>query len=176
MADDNRKVYTIMDLETGEHIGNIKQGDSINRAETKEYLSNTIKIDNNFIKLFTSNIMPVIGQIKDKKGRINYNALSLMFYLMQFISYKSGLLQHENGKPLTNKFILENFSMCKTDLYYCLKILKDKSIISIVEIKEDNTNYYIFNPWIASSGKRIDKTHLHIFADSIYIKNNEGEE
>ncbi len=169
----DKKLY-IVDSETGEITGEFQEGDKVIKSGTIDFLKNTIEINNKFIKLFTINIMPVIEQLKDKRNKINYNALSLMFYLMQFISYTNGLLQHKNGEPLTNKYILENFSMCKTDLYYCIKLLKDKGIISIVLVQDKN--YYIFNPWIASAGKRIDKTHLKIFENTIYIKNQESEE
>lgn len=156
----------------GEILKEIGENDRIVRGSSIEFYENSIEIDNVFIKLFVNNIMPVIEQLKDKRGKIKYNTISLMFYLMQFISYKNGFLQHENGKPLTNKYILENFNMSKTELYNSLKLLKDKNIISIVE-SEGELKFYMFNPWIASIGQRIDKTHLYCFENSPYKKNKE---
>lgn len=160
--------YPIIDSETGEIINYLNAGDKIIKGETIEYLQTTVELENNFIKIFTDNMMPVIEQLKDGRNKVDFNALSLMFYLIQFISYKSGLLQHPNGKPLTTDFIINDFSMNRTDIYRCLKLLKDKQIIAIV-LREDRKQYYMFNPFIAIKGKRVDKTSIHTFLDTQYV-------
>lgn len=153
-------------LHKGDRIIRAKSIDRLKKEETEHP---SFKIDAKFIKLFTENIIPIFKQLQDGNGKIKYSAVSLMFYLMQFISYRDGLLQHKNGRPITNSDIIKNFNMGKNEIYANLKLLRKNNIIATTKVKDKT--YYIFNPFIACNGSKIDNTTRHIFDENMYKLN-----
>ena len=157
----------VINTETGEQEGEMIEGDKIIRKSSLESFRGGSTIEGDFLKLLSCQILPMLENCKDKRGKIKYENITLIFYLMNFISYKSGVLQHPNGKKLTVSYMIKDpiLNMDQTSIYERVKDLQLAKIIVPVEI--DGERCFVFNPYIAHKGARVDNTHLHLFTDVV---------
>ena len=170
MEKEPRPIARITDIDTGEVLDILVEGDRVQKWESRqkqqEYLDTTDEVPGDFIKVISEKILPILQKCKDKKGKVRYDLIVLLFYLMNFISYRTGLLLHPNGRKLTVRYIIEdeNLGMGRTKVFENLGILKDLGIIANVSYEGDV--YIMFNPFIAYKGKRVDLTTMKVFMKS----------
>lgn len=162
-----RETAYVVDIETGEILDTLVEGDKVTKWETtekrREYLQSTDEIPGDFIKVLSEQILPILQKCKDKKGKVRYGLIVLLFYLMNFISYRTGLLLHPNGKKLTVNYMVndQNLGMARSKVFENLGILKDLGIIA--NVSYENDIYIMFNPFIAHKGGRVDLTSIKVF-------------
>lgn len=165
--DKNKEVAFLITDWDGKVKDYIYKGDIVKREEElieqKDYYERTQEINGEYVKLLRKQILPVIKQCKDQKGKVRYDLIALLFYLMDFIAYGTGLLLHSNGKKLTVNYIIEDgeLGMSRTKVFENLKILSDIGIIAFAMVEGEK--YIVFNPFIAHKGKRIDRTTTKLF-------------
>lgn len=116
-------------------------GDRIIKKQSIDYFKDTKEIKKRFIK-------------------VNDNAVATLYVygkyiclLLKYVGYMDGILRFNNGIYLTNKSISKIFGVNERNTIKILDDLEKEDVIH--KHKSKNRNYYTFNPWIASKGKRV---------------------
>lgn len=156
----------VVDINSGEAIDEIHEGDRIVRKKSSEFLSDSVAVNNGayFAKIYT-HVLPYV--IEGLSG----SECKLLLWLLPYLSHDSNILKCKNGVPVTREFIVTNVSgysrsaaekalsgLCKQDL--------------LQSIKRPQGKIYIVNPWVFMNGKRVDKTCYDIFYKSKWAKIN----
>ena len=162
MLKDEVKVLTV-DPKTNKPIGALYEGDKVVRKQTTDYLQDTVVMlpDEPFVKVHTR-------ILTDLAKTLSGTEMTVLIYLLQFISYESGVLKHSNGKLLTKSFIMSDMDIPKSTTNKVLKSLADKLIIRATSNGKDIE--YIANPYLFMRGKRINKTLYDLFKDSTWAR------
>lgn len=159
-----RKTTAVMvEPGTGEVLGEIYEGDRILRKRSEEYLKSTVEIlkDEPYTKIFSRVMFRLASTLTGAE-------LQMTYFLMQYISYASGILMHSNGKPVTRHFIARETGMSERTVDRILQGLKEKQVIG----KHVNGRdvHYTVNPWIFMRGNRINRTLYEFFKNSRWAK------
>lgn len=151
----------IMDVETGEIIGELNEGDRIIRGKSTLKLQTTIGVnsDTEFIKLYKNSIKMLANECDLTKEEYR-----LCLNLLDYIRYESGVVAYENGKLLTRDDMQRLFNIKERTLDRAIDGLTENKIIAKVKCgKEIN---FLVNPYIFMRGTRINKTLYDIFKKS----------
>lgn len=139
IADENGVV--VETIEDNEIVIKVGQGDRIVRKKSIDYFHDTKELKKRFVK-------------------VNDQALSLLnrygkyiCLLMKYVGYMDGILRFNNGIYLSNKSIAKIFGITERNTIKILDELLQEDVIH--KHKNKNKNYYTFNPWIVSRGKRV---------------------
>ncbi|MHB8916546.1 MAG: hypothetical protein ACYC4H_00850 [Desulfocucumaceae bacterium] len=153
----------ICDPETGEKKGELRTGDRIVRARTKEYMGDTVEIlpDEAYIKTFTKPLTQLAETLTGPET-------SLVYYLVQYLSYESGMLKHRNGQPLDRTYISGETGQSERTVDRLLHGLKAKHVVGRNVVGREVQ--YFLNPWLFMRGKRINKTLHDMFKNSRWAK------
>ena len=119
----------------------MSHGDRIVRKKSLDYFSDTKDLKKRFIKVNDQAVF-----ILNKYGKY-------ICILLRFVGYLDGILKFNNGIYLNNNTISKIFNVNLRNTIKILNELLKEDIIHKHKIK--NKNYYTFNPWIASRGKRV---------------------
>ena len=128
-------------INSNDVIVKMSKGDRVLRKPSIDYFKDTKEIKKRFIKVNDQAI-----NILNKYGK--YICL-----LLKYVGYMDGILRFNNGIYLTNKNISKIFGVNERNTVNILNDLIKEDVIH--KHKEKNRNYYTFNPWIASKGKRV---------------------
>jgi methenyltetrahydromethanopterin cyclohydrolase len=159
----SKPVLDIVVRETGEIISSLNEGDRILRKQSIEHLQNRVEIlgEEQFIKTYTK---PLTRLARSLSGA----EMNMIYYMMQYISYDSGALKHQNGQLLTRKHMAEEMGLSERTVDRLLHGLKSKKVISHNYIGKE-VQYFV-NPWLFMRGKRINKTLYEMFRNSDWAK------
>lgn len=154
----------ICDGETGEKVGTINPGDKIVRAKTQEYLNDTVEILPNaaYIKTY---MRPVSMLAESLTGPETF----MVYYLLQYLSYESGILMHENGRMLTRSHVADEMGQSERQIDRTLDGLREKEVLKKV-LGAGRQVCFIVNPWLFMRGKRINRTLHDMFKNSRWAK------
>jgi predicted transcriptional regulator len=149
----------LVDSETGEVLNILNEGDKILRAESIEYLTQTVDMKDHgpYVKVYTKTMF----QVAKRLDGVTNQLLNLM---ISFISYDDGILQHSNGKPLTRQNIIDMSGLNEKTVDKAIKKLVDNKILG--RHKTGKAIHYTANPFIFMKGRRISKTLYKFFEDS----------
>ena len=133
---------TIIDeIDDNETIIKISHGDRIVRKKSIDYFEDTKEIKKRFIK------------VNDQATNMLSKYGKYICSLLKYVGYMDGILRFNNGIYLSNKSISKIFGITERNTIKILDDLIKEDVIH--KHKEKNKNYYTFNPWIASKGKRV---------------------
>lgn len=162
------KKMVILELETGEIIDELNEGDIIRKKTQLEYSNNKKKLidmDNNgnFIKVF-NRILSEIGS-----ENMTANEYKVCLRLLEYIEYESGILKYPNtGKPLSLADIGKITGMSKSTTIRIMKTLAGKRIYGVHKTGKENC--YTVNPFIFMKGKYVNKTLYDFYKNSKWAK------
>ena len=151
------KIYNVVDINTGEIINHIREGDQIIRGKFEV-------TDEKFIPWNCGNFVKGNQQeIKPLAEELSYIQSSLLFVLMPYVSYKSCLISYPNGKDINLQTISELFgSNIKTASKVTGQLIK---MHILYKGRIGNNNQYFMNPWVMYKGNYINKTLKAMFKD-----------
>jgi|LSQX01.3.fsa_nt_gb hypothetical protein len=154
----------VVDRDTGEINATIFEGDRILRRQSIDYLKDTVELlpNESYIKTF---IKP-LSQLSEV---LSGPEMFMTYYLLQYLSYDSGLLMHANGKLLTRKRICDELGQSERQVDRTLESLKEKEVIKKVLGAKREVSFLV-NPWLFMRGKRINKTLHDLFKNSQWAK------
>jgi hypothetical protein len=149
--------------ESGEVIDEIREGDRIIRGTSIDLYNNTIELNKNdsFIKIYTKCMFELSNDISGKES-------ILLTYLLQFVSYQTGILTHSNGVCVTRDYIAKDIKQDKRTVDRTLDGLIRKKILG--KHRTGKVVCYIVNPYIFMKGNRINKTLAKLFEHSKWNK------
>lgn len=139
IADKNGTI--IEEIKDNEMIIKINSGDRVIRKKSLDYFEDTKELKKRFIK------------VNDQAINILCKYGKHICCLLKYVGYLDGILRFNNGIYLTNKAIAKIFGITERNAIKILNELIKEDVIH--KHKEKNKNYYTFNPWIASRGKRV---------------------
>jgi hypothetical protein len=138
-------------------------GDRVIRKQSIDYLNSTIEINKNepYTKAF---IKPMFTLARSLSG----SELQMVYCLLPYISYESGLLMHPNGRALTRECISDATGLGLKTVDRILKSLQDKKVIG--KHNSGREIHITVNPWLFMRGKRINRTLYEFFKNSRWAK------
>jgi len=92
----------------------------------------------------------------------------MVYFLLPYLSYESGMLKHPNGQPLHRLYIAKETGLSINSVDRILQKLKENQIIS--RNVTGQSVQYIMNPWLFMRGKRINKTLYEMFKNTRWAK------
>lgn len=154
-VEENLNNKAIVDRNTGEIVDYLKEGDSIRRKETTEYLNSTVSLDNKkpFVKTFP--------EIRNFAKGIGATSLAISLVLQTYVSYTSNLVSYDNGKPIMNEDIMEIMGYSNPTITKCMNELVLNKVFARVTV--GHYYQYYANPYIFCKGNRINKTLEDMF-------------
>lgn len=164
MAENRKVAHVMFSPETGEKTGEIYQGDRILRKKSEEYLKETEEIlpdDEPYTKTYHRAMFAVANSLTGKE-------LQMIYCLVPFLSYESGMLRHPNGKPLNRAYIADYTGLNVKTVDRLLQGLKEKQVIGRNVVGREVQ--YFLNPWLFMRGKRVNKTLKAMFQNSRWAK------
>jgi len=156
-------VALIVNPDTGEVGDTLQTGDRIARKRTADYLSDTVELlpDEPYVKAYTR---PMFELSKSLTG----TEMQLVHFLLQYLSFESGVLKHENGQFLARSFVVKETGLSERTTDRALQGLRDKRILNRAVSGRDVQ--YFMNPYLFMRGKRINKTLHEMFKNSRWAK------
>lgn len=139
IVDGNGEIIEV--INDSEVVIKVGQGDRIVRKKSIDYFHDTKEIKKRFIK------------VNDQATNILSKYGKYICLLLKYVGYMDGILRFNNGIYLSNKSISKIFGISERNTIKILNDLIKEDVIH--KHKEKNKNYYTFNPWIASKGKRV---------------------
>jgi len=163
----NESVSDIVVRETGEVTGTLNEGDRILRKRSAEYLENNIEIlpDAPYVKTF---VRPMSMLSESLSGPESF----MVYYLLQYLGYESGILMHPNGQIVTRGYIAEEIGQSERQVDRTVDKLREKQVLKKVLGAKREVSI-IMNPWLFMKGKRINKTLYGLFKSSRWAKVHE---
>ena len=131
----------IEEIADNETVVKINRGDKVLRKKQIDFFEESIDLKKRFIK------------VNDRATFFLSKYGKYICILFKFVGYLDGILKFNNGIYLSNKSISKVFGINERNTIKVLNELIKEDVIHKHKIK--NKNYYTFNPWIASRGKRI---------------------
>jgi hypothetical protein len=152
--------YKVID-DSGQVIGYIREGDRVVRKESVESVNGTVAWtpEESFGKFYP--------EAMKRLSKLGCTAAEyrLLFLVLGYISYKSGLLMHDNGRSLTAEWITEQMDMNKDVVYRTIRSLIAKGILYKGSGNKGKVDEYFINPFYFFKGNRINQTLLAMFSD-----------
>ncbi|MGE5437507.1 MAG: replication/maintenance protein RepL [Syntrophothermus sp.] len=157
----NKKVADI--VKDGEKIGELKHGDRILKAESINFLKETIELNKkeSFIKLYTKPLFELSKSLTGIESQF-------INYLLQYVSYKSGILIHVNGDKLTRNYMAAETGLNLRTIDRMLNNLVKKQILG--KHKTGRSLCFTVNPFIFMKGNRVNETLVKLFENTKWAK------
>lgn len=155
MGKKGKVLNRIIEEESGEITGELREGDRILRKGSIEYLEATEKwkLD----RFFKGNIDELKKWMKDLSG----NEKIFLFSIVPHISYDDCRLQHENGIDLDIDDMVEITGLPRSTTYDVVNSLLKKDIL--YRGKNSKNKQYFINPWLFCKGQRINRVLRAMF-------------
>lgn len=146
------KIRYLVDQD-GEVLNTLNEFDRIVRHGQSEFISETTKINFNFVKINVD----ALANIENSK---------YVSKILQFIEFGTGILKYKNGRVIKKNIDLgRKMSDNEKVGYRIVKQLMKEDVIHR-HITSDMGVYFTFNPFIAHSGKRVPKELYNEFYSS----------
>jgi DNA-binding MarR family transcriptional regulator len=118
------------------------------------------KLENSYFVKFYGTSLDMLTKIDFSKAEYK-----LILSLLRLINFESNIIAI-NGIPANKKTLAGHLKINIDYLGRQLKKLEDKDIIK--REKDGRNNYYYFNPFVASYGRKISNNVLKFFGKSIW--------
>lgn len=153
----------IVNPQNGEMVGHIETGDRILKAKSIE----GVEIGRNeaYTKVY---LKPMFELAKVLTG----TEAQFVNYLMSYAGYASGILQHDNNKPLTREVMKEETGQDERTIDRILCALIEKQVIG--KHKTGRSLIFTANPYIFMRGKRINETLYNLYKHTKWAKMHSG--
>ena len=152
----NEKNYYIID-ETGEIIEELGQAYKVNTGEQEYIKKALVTIKMPFLKLNPKAFVEIDKYVK------------YVVMLVNCIEFETGVLRFKNSKLIKDRHSFETlFKVKKNMANQIIKYLEDEEIIKRKEGLEND--YYVFNPYIAHSGRKVEKSLKDTFEFSKWVR------
>ena len=145
----------------GEIIGYIQEGDRVIRTESIDAIKGTVawNPEESFGKFYP--------EAMKKLSKFNCTASEsrLLFLALGYVSYKSGLLMHDNGRSITARWLADELNMDIKHVYKTINNLIAKGILYKGSGDKGKIDEYFVNPFYFFKGNRINQTLIAMFSD-----------
>lgn len=175
-----KNTYEVRDLETGEILGkdnprldlaideyekiikfNKANKKAVKKVQGKVDLSETHHLDwkkkSHFIKIYRTEIREYKKQV-----RLSENASAILFYLQDYIEYKTNKVLNSNGEGFSNSDIHELTGVSERSIGRSLKELEDKWFIK--RLGRTNQREIYVNPYLYCAGNIVSKDTIKLFS------------
>lgn len=154
----------IGDLSTGEVLTLLDDGDRVLRQNSINKITNTTRINEGrgYVKVFADSINMLI------QDNISHTELKVLFAVMPYIRYETGLISHGNGEYISMKSLVELCDMSQRTVYGAIEKLVRKRVLAKVRTGREIKFYA--NPYIFMRGTHVNKTLDSMFRMSKYNK------
>lgn len=145
----------IVNLDTGEIVTKLEEGDRVVRNSSRELLNTTYKIvTKNFVKINVDEVMALLPTLSKSEGSVFLN-------LIPYISYRTCCLQYSNGREVNLDTIVSITGMSKPTVIGAVEGLISKDVL--YKGRNSKSNQYFVNPWIANKGMIANKVLQQMF-------------
>lgn len=162
MEEAGAKEFLIVDIETGDVVGNLFEGDKIVPKHIGQRLKENIGWDNRYINMNRRYVKYFDG-MAEQLAVLNLTSteIIIMLYLAEHTRTGSGAILHGNNQPVTRGNIIKRFSICEKTVNKAFKKLEAEGIIarSTTAHKEK----YFYNPYVLMRGRYVNKTLYQMF-------------
>jgi DNA-binding MarR family transcriptional regulator len=154
--------FNIVDVQSGELINVMYQGDRIRRDEQDEYTRNKTLLNpkEDFIKVFVKSILKLSTMLTNPEAWF-------LTYLLRYLNYTSGVLKKDNGSCITMDDIMDESGLKPSYTYKIIKSLCDKGVIA--KCKTEGQIYFAMNPYIFMKGRYVSNTLIDIFKNTQWV-------
>lgn len=174
----NKKDRTLTDVEDGviyteaeeidQLLEKIKNDKEFNRSMEKairdtwglktglEIYQQNWKDNSWFIKIYRTEMREYKKQVQ-----LSSSAGLVLFYMQDYIEYKTNRIANKRGKSFTNKELLTLIKISENTLIDVLNELEEKHFIKRIGNRRAREIY--FNPYLATAGNIIDKEVIKMF-------------
>jgi hypothetical protein len=158
----------IVDEDTGEVLKRLEDGTRILPPNSARYLARTAELlpvneKRHYIKLYGGSLLKILSG----EG-LSGADLTVLLTMAVHIQYETGLIAHDNGKPLRVKALINMTKLSERAVYNSIETLIRKGIIAKVRTRQE-IKYY-GNPFIFMRGVKINKTLYSMFRKTEYSK------
>lgn len=154
----------IVDGETGEHIGNLEQGDRIVRASSiSRYKEWAEKQHTDKDKWVLSDFCKISAQEQKAWNRdLSYDEKAFLFSVQPYLSFDNDLCD-EKGNQLGTEDVIYLSGLSRNTVYRIIHSLTQKFIV--YQGKNGRGRQYIINPWIMCKGVYVKIDYKALFRD-----------
>jgi hypothetical protein len=145
----------ILNVDTGEIIDELKDGDKIVRKASSDYLNET---QDWVLGKFTKSSM---DEIRKLVLELNSHEMALLFCASAYVGYEDCCIKYDNGRALDVIDFIEMTKLSRTTIYNVLNSLRKKDII--FRGKNSQGDLYFVNPWLYCRGNRINNVLKTMF-------------
>ena len=154
--------FNIVDVQSGELINVMYQGDRIRRDEQDEYTRNKTQLNpkEDFIKVFVKPLLKLSIMLTNPEAWF-------VTYLLRYLNYTSGVLKKDDGSCVTMDDIMDESGLKPSYTYKIIKSLCDKGVIA--KCKTEGQIYFAMNPYIFMKGRYVSNTLIDIFKNTQWV-------
>lgn len=155
--------YNIIDVDTGDLINVMYQGDKIRREEQDEYVQNKTQLNSKeeFIKVFVKPLLKLSTMLTNSEAWF-------VTYLLRYLNYTSGVLKKDDGSCITIEDIMDECDLKPSNTYNLLRSLCLKEVIA--KCKTGDQIYFAMNPFIFMKGRYVSNTLVDIFKQTKWVQ------
>lgn len=163
----NIKGY-VVDIETGEIMGNLYEGDKIVRKEsTESFLENEEKSKETILWDADPFYKGFIRELKMIMPELNIYEKVVIFSILPYISYEDCCIKNKNGADIGTEELVVLSGINRGQLYKTINSLIKKDIL--YKGTNSRNRQYFVNPWLFCKGKQINKVLQNMF-HNYYIR------
>jgi len=146
----------LINPDTGEKMGEVREGDVILRKNSIDYLDSchVWKVEH----FYKGNA----AEMKKLMKELTPNEKVLLFSIAVYVGYEDCCLKHDNGNELTTKDLVMLSGLGRSTTFETINSLIQKDILYKGRNSSKNRQYFI-NPWIFCKGNRINKVLKTMF-------------
>jgi len=145
----------ILNVDTGEIIGLMNEGDRIVRGKSSKMLAETQVWR---IEKFTKGSL---REIRELLPELSGSERNFLFCVSTYVGYEDCCLEYDNGTPLDVDNFIKITSLSRATIFGVLNSLRKKDII--FKGKNSQGDLYFMNPWIYCRGNRINNVLKAMF-------------
>ena len=152
----------IINSETGELLNTLHEGDRILRKSSLDYLGSLVEVNDKrgYVKVYVDSFARMF------KEDLSGPEISIVFAIMPYIRFETGLIAHENGRYVSLKNLISMTKLSERAVYGAAEKLVQRKILAKVRTGRDVKLYA--NPYIFMRGVRVNKTLASMFGNSKY--------
>lgn len=135
----------------------------VTRRESVEMLNNTVELNKNedYVKVYRKSLFELSKRLTGTESQF-------INYLCNYIRYRSGILAHDNGKPLKRQTMCTDTGLNIKTIDRILSSLISKQVLG--KHKTGHVIIYTANPYIFMRGSRINTTLQRFFEKSKWAR------
>lgn len=159
---ENTKAY-VVNKNTGEITNELKPGDRIIKAESRNKFKKNKEIDKavfeewnikTFYKANTSEMQLLMNDLSQSEK-------AFLFSIVPYISYDDSHLQYGNGNDIGTEDLIKITGMSRSAVYQIIDSLNQKDVI--YKGKNSRSRQFFINPWLFYKGNKINKVLKTMF-------------